>query len=160
MSRASYYRWAKPAGLTPTAIRHSELRAEVAQEFENSNQMAGRDQLTTLLNQRGGNVSTGTVGAIMNELGLRARRMRTWKNTTVNDPAARTEHIKNHMIDSHGKRDFIATVPGTRLVGDIMGVNVPKSHDIWGTFVLKFVPLKWSEARVNITPYAEENHDQ
>ncbi|WJY91906.1 hypothetical protein CFAEC_05340 [Corynebacterium faecale] len=45
--------------------------------------------------------------------------MRAWKNTTVNDPAARTEHIKNHMIDSHGKRDFTATVPGTRLVGDI-----------------------------------------
>lgn len=61
MSRASYYRWAKPAGLTPTAIRHSELRAEVAQEFEKSNQMAGRDQLTTLLNQRGVKVSTGTV---------------------------------------------------------------------------------------------------
>ncbi|APT06905.1 transposase [Corynebacterium glutamicum] len=65
--RALYYRWAKPAGLTPTAIRHSELRAEVAQEFEKSNQMAGRDQLTTLLNQRGVKVSTGTVGSIMNE---------------------------------------------------------------------------------------------
>lgn len=119
VSRVSYYRWAKPAGLTPTAIRHSELRAEVAQEFEKSNQMAGRDQLTTLLNQRGVKVSTGTVGSIMNELGVCARRMRAWKNTTVSDPSARTEHIKDHMLDSHGKRDFTATVPGTRLVGDI-----------------------------------------
>lgn len=45
--------------------------------------------------------------------------MRAWKNTTVSDPSARTEHIKNHMLDSQGKRDFTATVPGTRLVGDI-----------------------------------------
>lgn len=45
--------------------------------------------------------------------------MRAWKNTTVNDPAARTEHINNHMLDSQGKRDFTAEMPGTRLVGDI-----------------------------------------
>ncbi|QGU08740.1 hypothetical protein COCCU_14250 (plasmid) [Corynebacterium occultum] len=73
VSRASYYRWAKPGGLTPTATRHLKLKDEVAQEFENSNHMAGRDQLTTLLNQRGVKVSIGTAGAIMNELGLRAR---------------------------------------------------------------------------------------
>lgn len=119
VSRASYYRCSKPAGLTPTAKRHVQLRDEVAQEFKDSNQMAGRDQLTTLLNQRGVNISSGTVGAIMNELGLRARRMRAWKKTTVSDPSARTEHINNHMLDSQGKRDFSAEVPGTRLVGDI-----------------------------------------
>lgn len=67
MSRASYYRWANPTGLTPTATRHLRLKDEVAQEFKDSNQMAGRDQLTTLLNQRGVNISTGTVGSIMNE---------------------------------------------------------------------------------------------
>lgn len=119
VSRASYYRWSNPTGLTPTVTLHLKLKDEVTQEFENSNQMAGRDQLTTLLNQRGVNVSSGTVGSIMNELGLRARRMRAWKKTTVSDPSARTEHIKNHMLDKHGKRDFTATVPGTRLVGDI-----------------------------------------
>lgn len=41
---------------------------------------------------------------------------RTPRSVTL---SARTEHIKNHMLDSHGKRDFTATVPGTRLVGDI-----------------------------------------
>lgn len=112
VSRASYYRWVNPTGLTPTATRHLKLKGEVAQECENSNQMAGRDQLTTLLNQRGVNVSSGTVGSIMNELGLRARRMRTWKNTTVSDPAARTEHIKNHMLDKHGNGTSVPKCPG------------------------------------------------
>lgn len=92
VSRASYYRWSNPTGPTPTATRHSKLRDEVAQEFKDSYQMVGRDQLTTLLNQRGVKVSSGTVGLIMNELRLRARRMRAWKNTTVSAPAARTEH--------------------------------------------------------------------
>ncbi|BAU96674.1 hypothetical protein N24_2412 [Corynebacterium suranareeae] len=45
--------------------------------------------------------------------------MRAWKNTTGSDPAARTEHIHNHMLDSHRKRDFTADVPGARLVDDI-----------------------------------------
>ena len=119
ISRASYYRWANPTGLTPTAKRHAELSTEVTQEFEDADQMAGRDQLTKLLNQRGIKVAAGTVGSIMKEAGLRARRMRAWKKTTVVDPAARTEHIKNHMLDEHGKRDFTSEIPGTRLVGDI-----------------------------------------
>lgn len=55
----------------------------------------------------------------MNELRLRARQMRAWKNTTVSDPAARTERINNHLLDKRGKRAFSAEVPGTRLVGDI-----------------------------------------
>ena len=39
--------------------------------------------------------------------------------TTVTDPKARTAHIRNHMLDADGNRDFSSTVPGTRLVGDI-----------------------------------------
>lgn len=119
VSRASYYRWTAPTEATPTARRHADLASEVAKEFEDHAQMAGRDQLTKLLNQRGIKVAAGTVGSIMNKAGLRARRMRAWKRTTVIDPAARTEHIKNHMLDEHGKRDFTAQIPGTRLVGDI-----------------------------------------
>lgn len=119
VSRASYYRWAQPTGPTPTASRHAELSVAIQREFENSEQMAGRDQLTKILNNRGLKVAAGTVGSIMNAYGLRSRRMRAWKKTTVNDPEARAEHIRNHMLDTHGKRDFTAVVPGTRLVGDI-----------------------------------------
>lgn len=119
ISRVSFYRWANPTGLTPTAKRHSFLSTEVAQEFEDADHMAGRDQLTKLLNQRGITVAAGTMGSIMRESGLRTRRMRAWKKTTVVDPAAHTEHIKKHMLDEHGKRDFTCEIPRKRLVGDI-----------------------------------------
>ncbi|GAA1536718.1 hypothetical protein GCM10009691_10030 [Brevibacterium picturae] len=37
----------------------------------------------------------------------------------MQDPQARTAHIVNHMLDADGNRDFSASVPGTRLCGDI-----------------------------------------
>jgi hypothetical protein len=45
--------------------------------------------------------------------------MRAWKQTTDRDRDARTAHIRNHMLDVHGVRDFTSSTPGTRLVGDI-----------------------------------------
>ncbi len=87
--------------------------------FEEEKGRAGRDQLTLLLNQKGVRVAAPTVGAIMREEGLRAVRTRAWKKTTVQDPQAKTAHIRNHMLDENGKRSFTSEVPGTRLVGDI-----------------------------------------
>lgn len=87
--------------------------------FEREKGMAGRDQITTILGHEGIQVAAATVGTIVSKQGLQAVRMRAWKKTTVVDPAARTGHIKNHMLDADGKRDFTATVPGTKLVGDI-----------------------------------------
>ena len=81
--------------------------------------MAGRDQIRAILSHEGVSVAQGTVGTIMREQGLEAIRVRAWKKTTTSDPAARTSHIKNHMLDADGNRDFDATVPGTKLVGDI-----------------------------------------
>ena len=99
--------------------RNKELTREVTRVFTREKGMAGRDQIATILGHEGIPVAAGTVGTIMNKQGLRAVRMRAWKKTTVVDPTARTEHIKNHMLDAAGNRDFSATVPGTRLVGDI-----------------------------------------
>ena len=45
--------------------------------------------------------------------------MRAWKNTTTVDLDAQTEHIKNHMLDREGTREFTSTVPGTLFCGDI-----------------------------------------
>lgn len=119
VSRASYYRWTKPKDPTPTQVRNMRLTEEVERVFTQAEGMAGRDQLTKMLRQEGIKVAVSTVGAIMRKQGLRARRMRAWKVTTVVDPKARTEHIRNHMLDADGNRNFSSTVPGTRLVGDI-----------------------------------------
>ena len=100
-------------------MRHQTLVEAVAGKFNDAKGRAGRDQLTRMLNQDGISVSQPTVGAIMREQGLRAVRTRAWKQTTEQDPQAKTAHIENHMLDENGKRDFSSQVPGTRLCGDI-----------------------------------------
>lgn len=117
--RSSYYRWCQPKEPTPTQVRNTKLTDDVCRVFKREKGMAGRDQITIILGHEGIPVAAGTVGTIMTKQGLRAVRMRAWKKTTVVDPAARTEHIKNHMLDADGKRDFTSTVPGTKLCGDI-----------------------------------------
>lgn len=119
VSRASFYRWATPSEPTPTAVRHQSLMVAVKRVFDAAGGKAGRDQIVHLLAAEGITVAAGTVGAIMRELGLRAVRMRAWKQTTVSDPDARTAHIANHMLDADGNRNFTSTVLGTRLCGDI-----------------------------------------
>ncbi len=64
-----------------------------------------------MLNAKGVQVSAPTVGAVMREQGLRAVRTRAWKQTTVQDPQAKTAHIRNHMLDQDGKRDFTSQCP-------------------------------------------------
>ena len=119
VSRASFYRWRQPASPSPRTVRHEELAAAVTELYAALAGRAGRDQLTLLLNAAGVRVSAQTVGSIMREHGLRAVRTQAWKRTTVQDPQAKTAHIQNHMLDAHGKRDFTAAAPGSRLVGDI-----------------------------------------
>ncbi|XBH20503.1 IS3 family transposase [Jonesiaceae bacterium BS-20] len=119
ISRASYYRRLHPKPKTATQVRHEELETLVTTEFHDAKGMAGRDQLTLILGNKGVKISAGTVGSIMADHKLEAVRKRAWKKTTAPDPDARTEHIKNHMLDADGNRDFSSTVPGTRLCGDI-----------------------------------------
>lgn len=119
VSRASFYRWTRPAVPTPTTVRRDVLDAHVVRVFAREKGMAGRDQIATILSQEGISIAGGTVGAILNSRGLRAVRMRAWKKTTTVDPNARTEHIRNHMLDHDGVRDFTSAVPGTRFCGDI-----------------------------------------
>lgn len=69
-----------------------------------------------------------TVGAIMRGQGLRALRTRAWKQTTVQDPQAKAAHIRNHMLDQDGKRDFTSSVPGPQLCGDI---TYPRTGEGW-----------------------------
>ncbi|WP_199183889.1 hypothetical protein [Cryobacterium sp. Y57] len=100
-------------------MRHVELDAHVVRVFTREKGMAGRDHITTILGQEGVSIATGTVGSILTGRGLRAVRMRAWKKTTTMDPDARTEHIRNHVLDGDGKREVISTAPGTSFCGDI-----------------------------------------
>ena len=117
VARASYYRWFAPAAPTPTQVRHCQLEEAVLRVFEREKGKAGRDLVTLMLKLEGSPIAAGAVGAIMVANGRQAVRMRAWKKkTTTADPAARTERIVNHMLDSGGRRDF---VPRFRAPGSV-----------------------------------------
>ena len=119
VSRASFYRRRTPQGPSPRQVRHQQLVEAVTAEYTAAEGMAGRRQLTRLLNTKGVEISESTVGSIMAAHELRAIRTAAWKQTTVQDPQARTEHIVNHMVDDQGNHNLSSEQHGTRLVGDI-----------------------------------------
>jgi len=109
--RSSYYAWTHRAE-TPTRARRRALEVEVAQEFDASRQTSGCRRITAALNRRGIECSVGLVASLMRQLGLAAVQPRAYKRTTLPGTAPTSAP---DLID----RDFTATGPGQRLVGDI-----------------------------------------
>ncbi len=121
VSRATYYRWLNPSEqLSEATLLRAHRTKLVQDEYEAFNQVAGAGQLVDLIrNNQDEEIPKSTVLSIMKELGIQAKRMCAFKTTTVRDHQARTAHIKNHMVDKLGKRDFRSSRPGANLIGDI-----------------------------------------
>src|SRR5687768_12088728 len=109
--RSSFYAWTNRTE-SPTRARRRALAVEVAAEFEVSRQTSGCRRITAALNRRGIECSVGLVADLMRELGLAAVQPRAYKRTTLPDnaPVAAPDLLE---------RDFTASAPGQRLVGDI-----------------------------------------
>jgi transposase InsO family protein len=109
--RSSFYAWRNRVE-TPTAARRRALAVEVARVFADSRQTSGCRRVAAALNRDGHECSIGMVADLMRELGLAAVQPRAYKRTTVpgEHPVASPDLIG---------RDFMATEPGVRLVGDI-----------------------------------------
>jgi putative transposase len=109
--RSSYYAWTNRAE-TPTQARRRALSTEVAKEFTDSRQTSGCRRIAAALNRKGVACSVGLVADLMRELGLAAVQPRAYKRTTLpgDAPTPAPDLLE---------RDFTATAPGTRLVGDI-----------------------------------------
>lgn len=121
VARASYYRWLNPSVVVSEAkALRAQRTAMVQRQYDASDSVAGAGQLVELIrNNEQEYVPKSTVLSIMKELGIKAKRVAGFKVTTVRDHQARTAHIKNHMVDLVGKRDFRSCRPGAKLVGDI-----------------------------------------
>lgn len=121
VSRATYYRWLNPSEqLSEAKVLRAHRTKLVQDEYEASNQVAGAGQLVNLIrNNQDEEIPKSTILSIMKDLGIQAKRMSAFKTTTVRDHQARTAHIKNHMVDKLGRRDFRSSRPGAKLVGDI-----------------------------------------
>jgi transposase InsO family protein len=109
--RSSFYAW-RSRTETPTAARRRALGIEVRRVFHESRQTSGCRRVAAQLNREGHEASVGLVADLMRELGLVAVQPRAYKRTTV---------AGEHPVDSPDliDRDFTATAPGHRLVGDI-----------------------------------------
>jgi putative transposase len=109
--RSSFYAWTQRAE-TKTQARRRALAVAVAAEFEASRQTSGCRRIAAALNRRGLPCSVGLVADLMRELGLAAVQPRAYKRTTL--PGDAPQPAPDLL-----ERDFTATAPGTRLVGDI-----------------------------------------
>jgi putative transposase len=109
--RSSFYAWRNRAE-SATAVRRRELAVRVKAAFEGGRGAYGCRRVAAQLNRDGHPCSVGLVADLMRELGLRACQPRAYKRTTIpgEQPVTSPDLIG---------RDFTATAPGTRLVGDI-----------------------------------------
>jgi len=124
VSRASFYRWGEHPAPSPRHIRHHDVTAVITNAFAASAGRLGRRPMRHVLAQEHNvQCSPGLVHRIMAEQGLIARRSRSWKHTTTQDPAARVAHLRNHCLDALGTRCFSSPTPGTRTVGDLTSLS-------------------------------------
>ena len=115
VSRSGYYEWAgrKPSA---TARRRAELTTLVRFSFERSDGTYGYRRVHAELVRWGYQVDDETVRGIMREEGLQACQPRPFRpaTTVAGDAGAIPD-----LID----RDFTATEPGSKLVGDITYID-------------------------------------
>ena len=111
VSRSGFYEWrTRPA--SATARRRHELKLKITALFDASDGTSGYRRLHAELVRGGERVGLELVRALMRELGLVACQPRPFRTTTMRgeQPAPTPDLLR---------RDFTATEPGCKLVGDI-----------------------------------------
>lgn len=112
VSRSGYYDWlSRPA--SATAQRREELKLYITKSFTDSNQTYGYRRVHADLVEWGVPAGPELVRALMGELGFQACQPRPWRHSLTDSSG---EHAK---IPDLVMRDFTATEPGTKLVGDV-----------------------------------------
>ena len=116
VSRSGFYDWAR-AEPSARAVRRAKVAVHLKAAFALGRGTYGVRRVHAVLTRSHDPevscVSLDLVRTLMQENDLHACQPRAYKVTTVQDEAA-----KPSIVD-HVKRDFTATAPGTKLVGDI-----------------------------------------
>jgi transposase InsO family protein len=113
VSRSGFYRWRATADSRVGRERADlELGARIARIHTDSEGTYGRPRITAELAATGRVVNHKRVGRLMRRLGIVGLHLRKKVRTTVPEPAAAP-------VPDLLERDFTATRPGTRYVGDI-----------------------------------------
>lgn len=112
VSTSGFYDWAsRPA--SPTARRRTELAPLVLKAFTDSDGRYGYRRIQAQLARWGRPVHEDVVRDLMRELGLVACQPRRSRKGTTRQAA------KHAKIPDLVRRDFTATAPGQKMVGDI-----------------------------------------
>lgn len=112
VSSSGYYDW-RDRPPSARALRRRELSVIVRWHFEDSDGTYGYRRIAAAMNAAGQHVDPGTVQAIMAAQGLvPAQPRRSGPKTTI--PARDLAQVPDLV-----QRDFTATEPGVKLVGDI-----------------------------------------
>ncbi len=113
VNRSSYYKWCAGAGARAARQRQDMILAEEIRRVHGESGGAyGSPRVTAELRESGHRVNEKRVARVMRAFSITGIRLRRRVRTTVPDPAAGT------VPDLFG-RDFTATEPGLKLMGDI-----------------------------------------
>jgi putative transposase len=111
VSKSGYYEWrSRPE--SATARRREELKFLIKKAFDDSDGTYGYRRVWWQLARWGVRAGLELVRALMRELGLVACQPRPWRPQTTRQGAA-------GPVPDLVNRDFSATVPGAKMVGDI-----------------------------------------
>ena len=115
VSKSGFYEW-RGRPTSATAARRELLKIKIKALFDANHGTYGYRRLHAALVRGGEQASPELVRRLMRQLGLVACQPRPWRTTTVRDgkPATAPDLVG---------RDFTATEPGTKLVGDITFVR-------------------------------------
>jgi transposase InsO family protein len=111
VSRAGFYEW-RHRPVSETGRRRQTLQSLIVDIFNKNRRVYGHRRIHAVLKNSGYRVGLGVVADIMRQHNLFARQVKAYKRTTISDPAG---SAPADLID----RDFTATTPGEKLVGDI-----------------------------------------
>ncbi|MCK9930877.1 IS3 family transposase, partial [Frankia sp. Mgl5] len=110
VSTSGFYDWHRRPASTRTR-RHATLDTQVRAVFAASRQTYGARRIAAALTASGVRISVRLARRIMRRAGLEACQPRAYRRTTIPGQAPPpTDHVR---------RDFTATRPGEKLVGDI-----------------------------------------
>lgn len=111
VSRSGFYAW-ESRPMSVTKKYRETLLSLIRDIFVSSRQTYGHRRVRVMLKNSGHHISLGRVVALMREAGLVSKQRKVYKRTTIGDRGA---VVPIDVI----KRNFTATGPGRRLVGDI-----------------------------------------
>jgi len=112
ISRSGFYDW-RSRPTSAGAVRRDQLRLLITHEFNESDQTYGYRRVRAELGRKGVDVGAELVRHLMRELDLVPCQPRPFRVSLT------SQDVNQPAIADLVRRDFTATVPGTKMIGDI-----------------------------------------